>query len=88
MKYYRISENNLKELLYQANRAYALDGGGVDNWMWAGESVCDFIETCSKECQQEFTCLGDIVEYELAHYSICRCDDAINSFDEMVEALP
>lgn len=45
MKKYRcVPEGELIRILEAANRYYALEGGGVDNWEWYGESLCDYLE--------------------------------------------
>lgn len=49
MKYRIIKEDELRELIYAANKCCALEQGGVDNWTWYGESCHDFLEQCSQD---------------------------------------
>lgn len=44
MKYYKISEDELRELLYDSLKLEALENGGVDNWEWYGASINDFLK--------------------------------------------
>ena len=44
IKYYRISETDLRELLTAAHYAWALENGGVDNWMWEADSRHDYLK--------------------------------------------
>jgi hypothetical protein len=44
MRYYRISEPALRELLMAAHNYAALEGGGVDNWEWYGESLSQYLD--------------------------------------------
>ena len=43
MKYYKISEEELLELLADSLRLLVLDADGVDNWEWYMEGRKDFI---------------------------------------------
>ena len=43
MKRYIIKESELLELLEANLRLAALDNGGVDNWEWYGDSLCDYL---------------------------------------------
>ena len=44
MKNYIINENRLRELLKAELKLMALEGGGVDNWSWYSDSLCDFLK--------------------------------------------
>lgn len=44
MKYYKIAENELLDLIESDMRLCALKSGGVDNWEWYGVSLNNFIE--------------------------------------------
>ena len=44
MKYYKISEDELREFLYDSLKFGALEIGGVDNWEWYGASINDFLK--------------------------------------------
>lgn len=43
MKRYIVKESELLELLEARLRLAALDNGGVDNWEWYGDSLCDYL---------------------------------------------
>ena len=43
MKRYIIKESELLELLEANLRLAALENGGVDNWEWYGDSLCDYL---------------------------------------------
>ena len=43
MKRYIIKESELLELLEARLRLAALENGGVDNWEWYGDSLCDYL---------------------------------------------
>ena len=46
MKKYRcVPEKELIAILRAANKYWALQNGGVDNWEWHGASLCDYLET-------------------------------------------
>lgn len=42
-KYYKVRESVLLNLLEESNRLAALEQGGVDNWMWCGDSYSDYL---------------------------------------------
>ena len=69
MKYYQISEINLKELLLAAHTLNALECGGVDNWTWYSESLGDYLEMHGKSYEN----LEEVVEDEMTQYNICTC---------------
>ena len=39
-----IYESELRELLHDSLKLSALESGGVDNWGWYGEALCDYLE--------------------------------------------
>ena len=43
MRRYVVKESELLELLEARLRLAALENGGVDNWEWYGESLCDYL---------------------------------------------
>ena len=49
MKYYKISEKELKDLLASHLELNQLQWSGVDNWCWYGESKCEYLEEYKKE---------------------------------------
>ena len=52
-KYYKISENELIELLATSIKMDALDRDGVDNWIWYGEGFQDMIKEYFPEATEE-----------------------------------
>ena len=44
MKYYAVSEDELRELIHDSMKLCALESGGVDNWEWYGVAISDFEE--------------------------------------------
>lgn len=47
-KYVKISIDELAELIESSKKLSALECGGVDNWEWYGESLCDYIAQYGK----------------------------------------
>ena len=41
-KTYQVSESELVELIHDSMKLCALENGGIDNWMWYGDSIQDF----------------------------------------------
>lgn len=70
IKYYKISETDLRELLTAAHQFWALDGGGVDNWMWCGESCCDYLNQYNADQGTDFDDFEDLAEHEMKGYAI------------------
>lgn len=68
MKYYKISETVLRELLLQSYLYCALEAGGVDNWEWAGDSIQDFIAGSSNVDGTEYEDMDAIVEADLKNF--------------------
>lgn len=48
-KYYKVRESVLLSLLEESNRLNALQRGGVDNWMWCGDSYLDYLQEYCEE---------------------------------------
>ena len=44
MEEYRVSREELLELLEARNRLAALESGGVDNWNWYSDSFHDYLK--------------------------------------------
>jgi hypothetical protein len=65
---YLVSESELKELLYLANKCIALENGGVDNWDCYGESIQNHCEIMASEYGHDSLVLDDIVEIEVKQY--------------------
>lgn len=68
--YYRISETDLRELLTAAHQFWALEGGGVDNWMWCGESCCDYLDQYNADQGTDFEDFEDLAAHEMKNYTI------------------
>ena len=49
MKYYKISEKELKDLLASHLELNQLQWSGVDNWSWYGEGYGDFMKEEASE---------------------------------------
>lgn len=75
LRYYRISEPALRELLMAAHNYYALESGGVDNWEWCGQSIQDYIDECSTIDFVHYEDIEEIVEASLSEYEICTCPE-------------
>lgn len=69
-KYYKISETNLRELLTAAHYAWALEGGGVDNWTWEADSRHDYLKQYNADQGTDFNDFEDLAEYEMKDYAI------------------
>ena len=89
MIYYRIGERDLLDLLTAAYNFWALEGGGVDNWEWAGESVHEFVESMNDENHTSFDDIEEMARHDLKSYPICRCGDEkkMSTFDDLVVSL-
>ena len=70
IKYYRISETDLRELLTAAHLFWALENGGVDNWIWCGESCCDYLNQCNADQNTDFDNFEKLVAHEMQSYTI------------------
>jgi hypothetical protein len=70
MKYYKLSEDELSELISGALYNCALEQGGVDNWWWYGESIQNFIETCNEEDGTNYETIDEITKDEIARYEL------------------
>ena len=49
MKYYKISEDQLKSFIESEEILTALQSGGVDNWSWYGESLYNYYKEYTDE---------------------------------------
>lgn len=68
IKYYKISETDLRELLAAAHYAWALENGGVDNWTWEGESCRDYLKQYNAEQGTNFEYFEELADYEVTAY--------------------
>lgn len=65
LRKYKLTENELRGLLYDSHKLMALEYGGVDNWMWYGESISKYIE---ENCEDEHGELRKIAERSLSSF--------------------
>ena len=70
--FYKVSKEQLLELLECQARWYAVEGGGVDNWAWYGESLSEYIKDYVDEnnvdiSPKELT-MADIAEHSLQYF--------------------
>ena len=49
MEYLAIEKDELADLLSAANKLFALERGGVDNWPWYGDSLGDYLRSWAVE---------------------------------------
>lgn len=75
MKYYRVNEALLRDLLIAAHYYNALEAGGVDNWIWYGESQANYINDCCVIDETEYEDIEAIAEADLQTFPICYCKD-------------
>lgn len=81
MRYYSISEDDLRRLIGSDLKLSALESGGVDNWSWYGESLNDFLKEYASD--EGFECEYDEGEFdfdEAAQFELERDYQAL-SFD-------
>lgn len=72
--YYMVEEAELKDLLKAYHQLSALEGGGVDNWSWHGDSLYHYLDEYAKsigitniEELEDFD-FDSIVKRELSEY--------------------
>ena len=70
--YRLIKESDLRDLLIAANQFWALESGGVDNWMWCGESCHDFLAACNEEMGTDFEDFESLADHELTGYPVYK----------------
>lgn len=89
MKYYRIPEHTLRELLEAAHKCVALESGGVDNWEWYSDSIHDYVGDCSVIDFVNYDSIEAIAEADLANYAVCKCKEAAptDTFNTMLNCL-
>ena len=73
-RFYAVEEAELKDLLKAYHKLSALEGGGVDNWSWYGDSLYHYLDEYAKsinitdEEELEDFSFNSIVERELNEY--------------------
>lgn len=72
MKYYKISEERLKELLYAYYELGCLEANGVDNWLGYMDNKTRYVNaalgTYNEDDWDEDADFSDIVEIDLTEY--------------------
>ena len=76
MKYYKISETELKYLIRCRAELEALESGGVDNWSWYGDARTDYLEDYFSDRDPEWFEDNDL-DFDLI------VDEQINEFEEV-----
>lgn len=75
MKYRIVPEERLLELFSAENKMIALESGGVDNWEWYGESICDYINEWVEENDldpDKHWSFEDIAKKDIEKFSTCK----------------
>lgn len=78
MKYYLVPEHELKNLLHDNLTLCALEGGGVDNWDWYGQSIADFLDDAEEDYNVPFGVdfdIDDMVEVDIRGYKSIEVDE-------------
>jgi hypothetical protein len=74
MKYYRIDEHDLRDLLSRAMTCDALECGGVDNWYYYCDAIHEYVNICNEEDGTSYEDIDEIVESVLSKYEECTCE--------------
>lgn len=76
MKFYSISEEELRDLLSCRHTLTALECGGVDSWSWYGESISDYEKIyCDENGIEDNLCIDEIIEKEISEYEPIENND-------------
>lgn len=78
MKYYKISEEDLKYFIESRARLEALEAGGVDNWSWYCDSNADYLYDMKDEYglnEDDVLDFEDIVNYEIKNFEEIKEDE-------------
>jgi len=87
VKYYRVSEEFLRELLLAAHTYHALESWGVDNWIGWGEAQHEYIKDCSVVDETHYEEIEDIVEADMSLIEECHCS-AKTILETFLECMP
>jgi len=71
MKYYKVSETDLKYLIESRARLEALEAGGVDNWSWYCDANSDYLADMKEEYDipmEEDLDFKDIADKEIKNF--------------------
>lgn len=69
---YKVSKEQLLELLECQVRYYALESGGVDNWTWYGIALSEYIKYYIRENKIDISpnelTIADIAKHSLKYF--------------------
>lgn len=69
MKYYKISEDDLRDFLVDSLELDMLNWDGVDNWTWYGESYRKLIKEYIPDADED-TDFSDVATLLLKNYEV------------------
>lgn len=75
MKYYKISEEDLVDLLESSMILNALISGGVDNWEWYSESYNECLDTICKESNWDYDSFREVAIDDVASFELIPEDE-------------
>lgn len=87
MKYYRVDEATLRELVRSAHFGDALMNGGVDNWIGYDEARSDYLDACSDIDRTEYEDFNALVQHDLALFDECKCGSKGSVLDTFLDCL-
>ena len=72
MKYFKVSEAELRDYLLAVNQLACLERDGVDNWTWYMESRAEFIAECLgktiEEVKENDLDFEDVVDLDIQSF--------------------
>ena len=63
-----VTESELRELIHDSLMFCALQNGGVDNWEWYGESICNFLEGNAAPGEDEYDIAERLLNEDYIEY--------------------
>ena len=69
---YILTEEQLIRLLAARHKLNALEMGGVDNWIWYGESLYQYSKNYENDFEDEDFDFEDIAKLHLPFYTLFR----------------
>lgn len=70
MRYYKISEPDLMDLLEASYLLEALAAGGVDNWEWYDRSCEDFLNEIREETNFDYVNFREVASDDIASFEL------------------
>lgn len=67
-QYRKVPEMTLREMMIGYYNYLALEQGGVDDWVWAGDSISNFINDAIVIEEKHFDSIEDIVDHDMKSY--------------------